>query len=295
MNYSISLFQSSTKALVAALALLFFIGSGQAATFDQALANGYAAVNGGKLYYEMQGKGRVVVLIHGGLVDSRLWDAQVGELARHYKVLRYDLRGFGRSDFSMGPLSHVDDLYALLKFLKIEKASLIGLSLGGSIATDFTLEHPEMVEKLVLTSSGLRGYQAPRNEQTAAVYRAAEEQGMDKAIEMWLAHPFFMTIADKELVRKMLAANFRTWGPTPQPIVWNWPTPPTLDRISQLTKPTLIIIGDRDVPAIISIADVLKQKINGARQIILTGVGHHLNMEKPKEYNRVVLQFLKEK
>jgi pimeloyl-ACP methyl ester carboxylesterase len=152
---------------------------------------GYAGAGGSRLYYETAGNGRTVVLIHGGLVDSRLWDRQFERFARHFKVVRYDLRGFGKSDFSYGPFSHVADLHSLLKYLKIEKASLVGLSLGGIIAADFTLEHPEMVEKLVLTSSGLRaGARSLRNAQAAVIYKVSEEQGRDKAIEMWLDHRF---------------------------------------------------------------------------------------------------------
>jgi pimeloyl-ACP methyl ester carboxylesterase len=238
-------------------------------------------------------------LIHGGLVDSRMWDDQFDEFAKRYRVVRYDMRGFGKSEFSMGPLSHVEDLYALLKFLKIEKASLMGLSLGGMVATDFTLEHPEMVEKLILPAASLRGYQSPRNEKSVAVYRAAEEEGMEKAIAMWMEHPLFATGKNsptyQRRMRQMLADNFRTWGPTPTPIVWTWPPKPSLERLSEIKKPTLIIVGDMDVSNIIAIADVLTEKISGARKVVLTGVSHHLNMEKPKEFNKLVLDFLKEK
>lgn len=288
------------RARTVILALLIFMPSlisGKSA--DKAKVSGIAEVNGTKLYYEMKGKGRSLVLIHGGLVDSRMWDDQFDELAKRYKVIRYDLRGFGKSEFSMGPLSHVEDLYALLKFLKVEKASLMGLSLGGQVATDFTLEHPEMVEKLILPASSLRGYQSPRNEKTIAIYRAAEEEGMEKAIEMWLDHPLFVTGKTNPVyqrrTRQMLAANFRTWGPTPKPIVWTWPEKPTIERLSEIKKPTLIIIGDRDVSNIIGMADVLAEKISGARKVVITNVSHHLNMEKPKEFNKVVLDFLKEK
>ena len=102
-------------------------------------ASGFAEVNGTRLYYETAGRGLEVVLIHGGLVDSRLWDAQVGPLSKRFRVVRYDLRGFGRSAAADGPFSHLEDLRALLDFLKIERASLVGLSLGGIIAADFAL------------------------------------------------------------------------------------------------------------------------------------------------------------
>jgi 3-oxoadipate enol-lactonase len=278
--------------------LLSFLLLSPCAGKEQAV-RGTASVNGTRLAYEIQGAGRAVVLVHGGLVDSRMWDDQFEALARRYRVIRYDLRGFGKSDFPTGPYSNVEDLYALLKFLKVERASLIGLSLGGMIATDFALEHPEMVDRLVLTSSALRGYQSPRNEKTVAVGKAAEERGMQSAIELWLEHPFFATArsnaAYQSRMRSMLADNFRywgPWGPELKSVVVTWPKPATIERLSEIRAPTLIVVGDKDAANILAIADLLAAKIAGSRKIVIKNVSHHLNMEKPREFNKVVLDFL---
>ena len=265
----------------------------------KAKAAGVADVNGTRLAYEMRGRGPTVVLIHGGLVDSRLWDDQFREFAKHYRVIRYDLRGFGKSAPKIAPFSHIEDLYALLKFLKVEKASLVGLSLGGMIAVDFALEHPEMVDSLVLTSSGLRGYQGPPNEKSRAVYKAAAEQGTAKAIELWLEHPFFVTGQKipryEQRVRAMLADNVQSWGPESVKIPWTWPTAPSIDRLGAVRAPTLIVVGDQDAPTILAIADVLKDKIPNSRKVVIGGTSHHLNMEKPKEFNKIVMGFLPKK
>lgn len=254
---------------------------------------------GERLYYEVAGRGRNVVLIHGGLADRRLWDEQFRAFAKHYRVVRYDLRGFGKSDFSMGPLSHVEDLMALLKFLRIEKATLVGLSLGGMIATDVTLERPAMVERLILVASGLRGYQGVKNEKGIAVSRAAETEGLEKALALWAEHPFFATGKSnppyRQRMREMLTDNFRTWGPTPAPIVWTWPTLPVIERLQTIKAPTLVIVGDRDFSNITAIADILAARIPGAKKAVMTGVSHHLNMEKPQEFNQLVLKFLRHK
>lgn len=262
--------------------------------------SGLAEVNGTRLFYEVAGKGRVLVLVHGGLVDSRLWGDQFEEFAKHYRVIRYDLRGFGRSAFPTEPFSHIDDLYALLKFLKVERCSLIGLSLGSMIASDFALEHPEMVERLVLTSPGLRSSNAPRNEKARAVYKLAESEGRDKAIDAWMQNDFFATgklnnPTYEERMRAMLRDNYKIWGPTPMTIIWNWPKQMTADRLGEIRAPTLIVIGDKDAPSISVNASVYESKIPGARKVVITGVSHHLVMEKPKEYNRLVLDFLKRK
>lgn len=257
---------------------------------------GIASVNGTQLAYEATGKGKVLVLVHGGLVDSRVWDDEIGPLSKHYRVIRYDLRGFGKSAFPTGRFSHVDDLYALLKYLKVERASLMGLSLGGMIVTEFTLEHPEMVERLVLVSAGLRGYQGVRNEQAIAAYKAAETEGRDKAIELWLDHPFFASGKNnaryRRRVTEMLRDNFKYWGPTPQSIQLTWPTRPAIERLSEIHVPTLIVVGDRDISNILSIAALLKDKIVGSREVTIPNVSHHLTMEKPKQFNQLVQAFL---
>jgi pimeloyl-ACP methyl ester carboxylesterase len=292
--------KSGDRLLTIFRALILFVSLGGATVFAQSgsAASGMAEVGGGRLYYEIAGKGKTVVFIHGGLADSRMWDDQFKKFSRRFRVVRYDLRGFNRSDFAGAAFSHVDDLYALLRFLKIEKASLVGLSLGGIIAADFALEHPEMVEKLVFSASGLRGDKAPRSALSLAVYKAAEEKGMKPAIELWMQHPFFADAAksDAKFRRRseqMLADNYKYWGPTPEPIPLRWSKYLTIDRLSEIKSPTLVIIGDRDLPELIAISDTLAAKIGGAKKEVIEGVSHHLNMEKPREYNRIVLDFLK--
>src|SRR5579863_4325783 len=106
---------------------------------------GFAEINGMTLYYEIAGEGHPLVMNHGGLVNRHLWDEQVDAFAKHYKVIRYDYRGFGDSGLlkkSDAPYSLIDDLYALLTYLGIEKTYIMGLSMGGGLSIDFTLAHP---------------------------------------------------------------------------------------------------------------------------------------------------------
>src|SRR5215208_5064104 len=116
-------------------------------------------VNGAETFYEVAGTGSPVVLLHSGLADSRSWDPQFASWSRERLVVRHDLRGFGRSSLPPGPYSLVDDLRALLDHLAIERAALAGLSLGGRVALDFTLTHPDRVGALVLAGSGLGGFE----------------------------------------------------------------------------------------------------------------------------------------
>jgi pimeloyl-ACP methyl ester carboxylesterase len=253
-------------------------------------------MNGAHIAHEVRGSGPPVVLIHGGLVDSRLWDDQVGVLDRHHRVIRYDLRGFGRSDFPQGPFSHVEDLTALLDHLGVQRVALVGVSLGGMIATDFALEHPDRVSALILVGSALRGFDTPPNDQLASIYRAAETEGLGRAIDLWLESPLFAGGRGvphfEERMRAMLADNFRYWGPTERPIEVRWPDPPTAGRLSAIRAPTLVVAGDLDVPAILTIADALQAGIPGAEKRILPGRSHHPNLEDPGAFNGLLLDFL---
>lgn len=283
----------SIRIILAAAVLLIWPLS----AWSQSKRSGFAEVNGTRLYYEMRGTGPDVVLIHGGLSDRRVWDDQFKEFAKRFRVIRYDLRGFGRSDFPTTPFSHVEDLYALIQALNIKAPTLVGLSLGGSIATDFALEHPGIAKKLVLTSSGLRGHKSARNADSMAVYKTAEEKGMKPAIDLWLKHPFFASgVKDRRFVkrtREMLEDNYRYWGPTPQPIDVRWPPVPTFDRLGQVNVPTLIIIGGADAANILAIADSLNSGIAGSKKVVIADAGHHLTMEKAQEYNRLVVDFMR--
>src|SRR5437016_7408645 len=117
-------------------------------------------VRGGSLYYETAGEGTDLVLIHAGFLDNRMWDDQFQLFAKSVRVIRYDVRGFGRSSKPTEEYSDAEDLFALLKHLNIESTSILGISNGGRIALDFVSVHPSMVNRLILVSPGIRGYKS---------------------------------------------------------------------------------------------------------------------------------------
>ncbi len=130
---------------------------GEAANIMSSIKSGYAEVNGTKLYYEVAGGGEPIVLIHGFTFDTRMWDDQFKEFSKQYRVIRYDVRGFGKSSTPNEgePYSHHGDLKALLDYLDIKKAHILGLSMGGSIAINFTLEYPDYATSLIPVDSSL--------------------------------------------------------------------------------------------------------------------------------------------
>jgi pimeloyl-ACP methyl ester carboxylesterase len=260
--------------------------------------SGMAEVNGTKLYYETAGKGPAVVLVHGGLVDSRQWDDQMKEFAKHHRVVRYDLRGFGRSAAAPQPFSHIEDLRALMDFLKIERATVVGLSLGGIIAADIALEHPERVDRLVLVGAGLRGDKQPPDKDAMKAYEAAIKGIAEEFVNVIMKSGLYAAVREGtpaySRLRQMMLENFKALS-TLAPGFLKYPAQPTIERLGQIKAPTLVIIGGEDAQSLKNVADTLAAGIPGARKVVIPGASHHPPVERPNEFNKAVLSFLKEK
>ena len=119
---------------------------------------GYVVVDGGKLFYELAGKGRNIILLHDGMVNREIWDEQFPLLAKTFRVTRYDRRGYGKSSDPEMKYSHIEDLNRLFIQLNIDKAIIFGMSSGGRLAIDFALTYPEKVEGLVLVGAVVSGF-----------------------------------------------------------------------------------------------------------------------------------------
>jgi 3-oxoadipate enol-lactonase len=269
-------------------------------------ASGVAEVNGTRLYYEVAGAGHPLTLIHGALVNRRFWDDQVAAFARHYTVVRYDMRGFGDSALvkaDQPPFSAHEDLAALLRFLGIERTYVMGLSAGGAVAIDFTLAHPEMVDALIPVAAGVGGFAYEPSEDEPEepwqqVMQALQQGEIDRAVEMNLRYwtdgparaPERVNAQARERVREMTTANYRRGDD-----LGVWPQflePPAAGRLDEIKVPTLIVYGDQDVREVAEAAQALERGITGARKVIIPDTAHHLTLEKPAEFNRVVLDFL---
>ena len=267
---------------------------------------GFAEMNGAKLYYEVTGAGHPLVLLHEGIADSRMYDDQFNAFAQRYRVVRFDLRGFGRSDLPPGdePVALYEDLYGLLALLGIKKTYVLGMSMGGAIALDFTLAHPVMVDALILVAPGVSGYdmtsfeveyQAIGEEIEEAVKRGDYERASELETRIWVVGPERtpqqVDPSVRQRVYEMNLHNFRNMGAAEFPPSQEL-DPPAIARLGEVAVPTCLIIGDKDVREMLSIIDKLEQGIPGARKVVMRDVAHALNMEQPEEFNRIVLDFL---
>ncbi|HUR16410.1 MAG TPA: alpha/beta fold hydrolase, partial [Candidatus Limnocylindrales bacterium] len=135
---------------------------------------GHVEVPGGRLYYEVEGDGPPVTLVHAGVANLRMWDGQVAAWRDRYRVIRYDTRGFGQTETDDVPYSNRDDLAFVLDHVGVEQTHLLGLSRGSMIATDFAVENPQRVKSLVWVAGGLRGFEPPEDPRLQAMWPEME-------------------------------------------------------------------------------------------------------------------------
>ena len=260
------------------------------------MKSGIAEVNGSKLYYEITGAGFPLVLVNGSSLDLRMWDEQIEDFSNRFQVVRYDLRGIGKSAIPDEEFSHSADIYHLLKFLNIEKAFIVALSFGGAFAIDFAAEHPEMIAALVVASAATSDLRDDYLEGLDALSAITKEKGASAAIEELIANPSFFAPENETAIGKTREILFdnRHIFETDFLLIRLW-QPPQFSfekTVSKITAPTLLIVGDCDAPIIREIAENLEKNISNAKKVIIEGAGHMVNLEKPLEFNRAVINFL---
>jgi pimeloyl-ACP methyl ester carboxylesterase len=263
---------------------------------------GFIEVFGAPLYYEVAGAGPALVLLHEGIADLRMYDDQFDAFARRYRVVRYDLHGFGRSGTPGQAFSHHEALRGLLDHLGIQRAALLGMSLGGTVAIDFTLTYPNRVGALCLLAAGVGGYPISQESVTlfaplAEAFKAGDfVRAIDLTVRFWVDGMLRSSEEIDPVVRERIRTMYtevlrrsRDGGRQPDQL-----EPPAHTRLTEIAAPTLVVVGSGDVPAILEQADLVAQSIPGTRKVVLPRVAHVLNMELPAEVNRVVLDFLRE-
>lgn len=250
-----------------------------------------AHINGAHLAYEVHGSGTPPVMLHGFTLDMRMWGDQVEPFATRFRVVRYDLRGFGASSVPNGaPYVHADDLAALLDRLHIERAHVMGLSLGGGIALDFACLHPHRLDKLVLVDSAMGGYPWTMDFDL--------KKGTTEVADIkrnWLAHDFFVPALRQPDVATRLTQIVNDYSG------WHWlnkdsdrfPLPSVYARLEGIRARTLAVVGEWDLPDFHGIADAIATRMPNAHKVVIASAGHMANMEQPAVFNRIVLYFLR--
>jgi len=270
--------------------------------------SGYAKVNGTKLYYEIAGKGIVLVLIHGSFGDRRFWDFQFYKLSKRYKVLRYDIRGFGKSALPdpNEVYSDTEDLNALMDFLGIKKAHICGLSLGSFIVFDLALSHPEKCISLIpcgprVAGDVSDGYKTPSGDSISSIIVTAtnivKSKGAREATNyLWTGnHAMGKCIASpqtRQLLLKM--GNEYSWWRYLNANRRQYVFPMAIKKLNEIKTPTLVITAQYDLELCKNVADILTGEIPNAKMVSIKGAGHIMNMDKPEKFNKVISEFIEE-
>jgi pimeloyl-ACP methyl ester carboxylesterase len=260
----------------------------------------FAKIGPDRIHYSVTGDGDALLILHAGIADMRMWDAQIPDLSAKYRTIRYDIRGFGRSPIPADTFANHEDPAALLDHLQVDSAHVVGASYGGLIALDFTLAHPERVRSLVLVAPSISGQE--HGPEIHAFWKAEEEalerDDLDAAVEVnlrtWVDGPQRGRDQVDPAVRAKVAAMQRLAFEIEEPEEYEEIAldPPAIRRLGELRTPLLIIVGDLDLPAKLELSSYLAAEIPHARLEILPACAHLPNMEKPDQFNRLLLDFI---
>jgi len=256
-------------------------------------------VGGAVLVGDDAGAGDAVVLLHAGVADRTSWDDLRPVLAAHGRVIAYDRRGFGETTCESEPFSHLDDLLAVLDERGVERAVLVGNSMGGGIALDMALLHPGRVLGLVLIGTAASGVPWPPSSPREAELEAAAEEAagrgdLDAAnlceAELWLDGPGHVGRVDAVVRERFLAMNevaLRAPDPGRQP-----ERPETFARLSEIEAPALVVVGSLDVPGVVWLSSEVVQRVPRAELAVLNGVAHLPMLEAPDRLADLVVSWL---
>jgi pimeloyl-ACP methyl ester carboxylesterase len=265
--------------------------------------SGYANIGNARLYFEVAGEGQPLVMIHAGVADSRQWNNEFAYFAGQCQAVRYDMRGYGKSEPVEGEFSHLADLVALLDYLDIQKPIIVmGCSMGGGVAMDFVLTQPSRARALIMVGSGPSGLKL--DVPTPAKFAEAEEAynagQLDRLAELetqiWFdgigrspqqVNPEMRRLA-YQMSRLALSHEAKGLGKRLPDAAT-----PAAEQLAELKLPVLIIVGAHDTPYILAAADYMVDKLPSASKVVIEDAAHLSNMDQPAEFRGHIEEFLK--
>jgi 3-oxoadipate enol-lactonase len=252
--------------------------------------------DGGWLHYAAAGDGEPVVFIHGFGLDAGMWDPQWQSFAQRHRVIRYDMRGYGGSSLPEKPYSHVDDVLALIHSQGIAPVHVVGLSLGGRVALRLAAQQPSAVRSLTLADPALDGHawSADWLQRWRKMTDAAKRGDLAAAKKLWREHILFTPANSQPAVADSLRAmidRYSGWHLL-YPDPGTAPARPVAEMLPSIAVPTLVLVGELDLPDFQAIARRLDKAMPRAELRTIAGVGHMSNMEAPRVFNELVLGFL---
>ncbi len=259
----------------------------------------FLAVDDAQLAYDVTGSGPAVLLLHAGLGDRTMWDAQASAFADEFTVIRLDARGFGETRKPPVAYSPVADALAVLDHLGVKQAHVIGVSMGSQTAIELAVAAPARVASLVAVAARAGVPVSPELranwDHVNELYEAGDIAGANEfELRMWVdgpqRTPEMIDAAFRERVREMNGALLLRDDDEGEEIEIE---PPAAERFGEITAPTLILYGDKDIADVQQAGPLLAQAISGARLVVLPNASHLPQMEQPERFNEIVLAFLR--
>jgi 3-oxoadipate enol-lactonase len=259
------------------------------------------ATKGVQLHHEVAGEGSPVVFLHAGICDSRMWDPQWDEFARDHRVVRCDLRGFGRTPLTPEGFSHPADAIELLDALALGPATLVGASMGGGVALQIAVARPDLVSSLVLVDSGVRGHEWSTvvtrawEQEEAAFERGDFDAAVEVTLRIWFDGPQRSAAdVDSELRAKVGEMQRRIYeldiaGADEEALVLD-----VGERLGEIRVPALVVVGALDVPDLHALADRFERELPKARRATIEDAAHLPSLERPADFNPIAREFLGE-
>jgi pimeloyl-ACP methyl ester carboxylesterase len=266
-----------------------------------ATGSGFAPSGSARIAYDGVGAGEAVVFIHAGVADRRMWRHQLSAVAEGFRFISLDLRGCGQSDLPDEPFSNHEDVLALMDHLGIERAVVVGCSMGGGTAIDVALTAPERVTALVLVGAGAPGadiedYEPP---QWPEILKSYESGNFDRVVELdaevWVVgYGRDKDSVDPAVIVEMmemdrgLIANEEKRDELVVAL-----DPPRAERMGEITVPALIVVGEHDLPDMRQSADHLAVTVGDGAAIVIPDAAHLPSLEQPEAFNRALFGFLR--
>lgn len=257
--------------------------------------DGQLALDGGTLSYQKAGHGTPLTFVHGHTLDMQMWQPQFVSFEPDFEVLRYDMRGYGASSLPKSEdYLHREDLKQLHDQLGRVSTHLVGLSLGGQVALEYAVHYPECVERLVLIDPFLADFTFSEGwtQTIAQMIESGLAGDLGSARDIWLNSGLFTPALVNPASATALKESFERYSGWHFANPFHLPVAPISDRLKEITAPTLVLVGERDIEDFVNISGFLAENIPNARLEVIQGAGHMANLEAPAEVNRILKDFL---
>ena len=261
----------------------------------ESVTSGYIKVDRDNLFYEKAGNGSVLIFIHDGLVHREIWEHQFDFFSKNHRVIRYDRRGYGKSSISTPDYSSTQDLNSLFSQLGVRKAVLVAMSSGGRLAIDFTLKYPKKVSALVLVGAIVRGLGFTNHFYTRGGNIPSGNLSFQQRREYYATDDPYEIYAENMTAKKEVLRLLRLYPRKNHTSTHRKENgPPAIQRLTEIRIPTLILVGETDIPDVHAHAGAINAGIAGSERDIIPKSGHLIPIEQPVVFNDRVQKFLRD-